>query len=75
MLTHNSLEATVRYAGNLGFRVFVPEDACWAVEKRDLRGRLWSAEDVHDLSLAVMHGEYAVVAETKAVLAALELGR
>jgi nicotinamidase-related amidase len=69
--THNSVEATVRHAGNLGFRVLLPADACWAVDVRDLTGRLWTAEDVHQLSLAVMQGEYATIIETKAVLAAL----
>jgi nicotinamidase-related amidase len=68
VLTHNSLEATVRHAGNLGYRVFVPGDACWSVDVRDLNDRLWPAEDVHQLSLAVMHGEYAVVTSTLALL-------
>ena len=68
VLTHNSLEATVRHAGNLGYRVFVPADACWAVEVRDRTGRLWPAEDVHQLSLAVMDGEYATVTEAAALL-------
>jgi nicotinamidase-related amidase len=61
VLTHNSVEATVRHAGNLGYRVFLVADACWAVDKTDLSGRLWSAADVHALSLANMHGEYAEV--------------
>jgi nicotinamidase-related amidase len=68
VLTHNSVEATVRHAGNLGYRVFVAADACWAVEVRDLTGRLWPAEDVHQLSLAVMHREYAMVTTTSALL-------
>ncbi|PWB64116.1 MAG: cysteine hydrolase [Bradyrhizobiaceae bacterium] len=68
VLTHNSVEATVRHAGNLGYRVFVAADACWAVDVRDLTGRVWSAEDVHQLSLAVMHREYATVTDTAALL-------
>jgi nicotinamidase-related amidase len=73
VLTPNSLEATVRHAGNLGYRVFVPEDACWAVDKRDLKGRLWPAQDVHDLSLAHMDGEYARVVDTAQAIAAARL--
>lgn len=68
-LTHNSVEATVRNAGNLGYEVFVPADACWAVDKVDLRGKVWRAEDVHQLSLANMHGEYATVTSTAALIA------
>jgi nicotinamidase-related amidase len=68
VLTHNSLEATVRHAGNLGYRVIVPGDACWAVDVRDRTGRMWPAEDVHQLSLAVMDGEYAKVTESAVLL-------
>jgi nicotinamidase-related amidase len=70
VLTNNSLEATVRHGGNLGYRIFVVADASWAVEKRDLSGRLWSAEDVHALSLANMQGEYAAVVDTARTLVA-----
>jgi nicotinamidase-related amidase len=69
--TNNSLEATVRNAGNLGWRVYVAGDACFTFARRDLRGKLWPAEDVHALSLANMHGEYATVTDSAAVLAAL----
>jgi nicotinamidase-related amidase len=71
VLTHNSLEATVRNAGNLGFIVFVPADCCWAVDKHDLRGKVWQAEDVHQLSLAHMHGEYATVTTAQDILKVL----
>lgn len=75
VLTHNSVEATVRHAGNLGFRVFVPADAGWAVEVRDLTGKLWPAEDVHQLSLAVMHSEYARVTTSAELIAACAMPR
>ena len=71
VLTHNSLEATVRHAGNLGYRVFVAGDACWSVDVRDLTGRVWPAEDVHQLSLAVMHGEYAGITDAASLLDAV----
>jgi nicotinamidase-related amidase len=72
-LTHNSLEATVRNAGNLDYRVLVPADCCWSVDKRDLRGKLWTAEDVHELSLAHLHGEYATVTTAQEILSALNM--
>lgn len=64
-LTHNSVETTVRHAGNLGFRVFVVADACWSVDTRDLTGRLWPAADVHMLSLTHMQGDYAKVTDAR----------
>ncbi len=61
VLTNNSLEATVRMSGNLGFASFVVSDGCWSVDRIDLAGKRWDADDVHALSLANMHGEYATV--------------
>ncbi len=75
VLTHNSLEATARHAGDLGYRVFIVADACWAVEVRDAAGRLWPAEDVHALSLAHLHGEYGEVVDCAKTLAAARLAR
>jgi nicotinamidase-related amidase len=71
--TQNSFEATVRNAGNLGYAVYVAEDCCFTFAKRDLRGKIWPAEDVHALSLAVMDGEYATVTNSAEILAALPL--
>jgi nicotinamidase-related amidase len=70
VLTPNSLEATARHAGNLGYQVFVVGDACWAVDKTDLRGKRWLADDVHALSLAHLDGEYARVVDATTTLRA-----
>ncbi|MDD1147189.1 MULTISPECIES: cysteine hydrolase family protein [Pseudomonas] len=59
--TNNSVESTARTAGNLGFAVWVVADACFTFDKRDFAGRARSAEEVHDMSLANLHGEYATV--------------
>jgi nicotinamidase-related amidase len=69
VLLANSVEATVRVAGNLGFKVRLPGDACWSCDKRDLTGRLWPAEDVHQLTLALLNGEYAEVTTVDEILA------
>ncbi len=68
VITNNSVEATVRMAGNLGFRAYVVSDATATVDKTGLDGRRWPADDVHALALANMHGEYATVVDTAAVL-------
>jgi nicotinamidase-related amidase len=72
VLLANSVEATVRNAANLGFTVRLPADACWSCDKRDLTGRLWPAEDVHQLTLALLDDEYASVTTTDAVLAQVQ---
>ena len=68
VLLANSVEATVRVGANLGFRIALPGDACWSCDKRDLTGRLWAAEDVHQLTLALLNGDYACVTTVEAVL-------
>jgi nicotinamidase-related amidase len=75
VLTPNSVEATARHAGNLGYQVFVVADACWAVDKVDLRGKHWRAEDVHALSLAHLKGEYASIVDTVTTLRAAAMAR
>jgi nicotinamidase-related amidase len=70
VVTNNSVEATVRMAGNLGFDVAVVSDATATFDRRDLGGRPWPAEDVEALSLANLAGEYAEVVDTAEVLAA-----
>jgi nicotinamidase-related amidase len=66
--TNNSVEATVRMAGNLGFETYLVDDACFTYARCDYRGRWRSAEEVHDLSLANLDGEYCTVLTTEAVL-------
>ncbi len=68
VITNNSVEATVRMAGNLGYDVRLVADACFTFAKLDRSGRLRTADEVHDLSLANMDGEYATVVETAEVL-------
>ena len=66
--TNNSVEASARSAGNLGFLATVAADACFAFEQRDYGGNLRSAEEVHLMALANLDGEYARVIATDAVL-------
>jgi nicotinamidase-related amidase len=55
--TSNSVEATVRMAGNLGFETRLVEDACFAFDRSDWSGRPRTAQEVHDMSLANLSGE------------------
>ena len=71
VITNNSVETTVRHAGALGFRVTLAEDACFTFARRDWRGVLRSAEEVHALSLANLDREYCRVATAAEVLAAV----
>jgi nicotinamidase-related amidase len=61
VITNNSVEATVRMAGNLGFDVRLAADACFTFARPDWNGVMRSAEDVHAMSLANLDGEYCRV--------------
>jgi nicotinamidase-related amidase len=72
LITNNSVEATARMAGNLGYETYVVSDATATFDKVDFCGRLRSAEEVHALSLANLHGEYATVVSTAELLATIK---
>jgi nicotinamidase-related amidase len=75
VLTHNSVEATARHAADLGYRVFVVADACWAVALADGAGGFWPAEIVHRLALACLAGEYAAIVDADMTVAAARLAK
>ena len=64
VITNNSVEATVRMAGNLGFATYLAEDACFTFARPDWQGRPRSAEEVHAMTLANLDGEYCTVVTT-----------
>ncbi|MBV8843064.1 MAG: cysteine hydrolase [Bryobacterales bacterium] len=68
VITNNSVEATVRVAGNLGFETYLVEDACFTFARPDWEGRIRMAEEVHAMSLSNLNGEYATVLTTAQVL-------
>jgi nicotinamidase-related amidase len=69
--TNNSVEATARTAGNLGFDAAVVHDACFTFDMRDFGGALRCAEDVHRMALANIASDYARIVATDAVLGEL----
>ena len=75
VITNNSVEATVRMAGNLGFHTFLVEDGCFTFARNDWTGQLRSATEVHAMSLANLDGEYCMVTRTADVLRALDGSR
>ena len=66
--TNNSVEATARTAGNLGFDTQVVADAAFAFEKVDYAGNRRTGEEVHAMALANLEGEYATITTTQRLL-------
>jgi nicotinamidase-related amidase len=71
VITNNSVEATVRMAGNLGFETFLVEDACFTFGRKDWAGQYRTAAEVHAMSLANLSGEYCTVVRTAEAVSAL----
>lgn len=71
VLLENSVDATVRMAANLGFEVTVPQDAVASIDRKDHRGKHWTAEDVHALTLSILDGEYAHISTSEAIIETL----
>lgn len=68
VITNNSVEASARMAGNLGFSTYVVADATATFARRDFAGRWRTSAEVHAMSLANLAGEYAIVANTEQLL-------
>ncbi len=71
VITNNSMEATVRMAGNLGFDTFLIEDAAFTFGRKDWNGTPRTAAEVHAMTLANLDGEYCAVIRTRTVLEAI----
>jgi nicotinamidase-related amidase len=71
-VTNNSVEATVRNAGDSGIRTTVVSDATACFDKVSINGKKFTSDDVHELSLANLKDEYAAVKTTEEILTALK---
>jgi nicotinamidase-related amidase len=64
LTTPHCVSTTTRMAGNLGFETYLVSDATAAFELTGHDGRHYSAEEIHNISLATLHNEFAIVVET-----------
>jgi nicotinamidase-related amidase len=71
VVIHNSMDATVRAGKALGYSTILPADATTAVPVLGANGKSWDAKTVHDLTLAILDGEYAEVMSSESVIAQL----
>ena len=70
--SNHCVETTTRMAGNLGFEAHLVRDAIWAYDQTGVDGEPHLAEDVHQMTLANLNGEFATITDTNSVLALLK---
>lgn len=68
LTTPHCVSTSARMAANLGFEVYMAGDAIAAFELAGPDGRLYSAEEIHRVSLATLHGEFATIVDSKTLL-------
>lgn len=73
LTTNHCVSTTARMAANLGFKTYVVSDAVAAFDLIDHIGKHYTAEEIHDISLANLHDEFAEILDSQSVLADLEL--
>ncbi|MTH54259.1 isochorismatase family protein [Bacillus mangrovi] len=59
LTTNHCVETTVRMAGNLGFNPVLVSDAAAAFDRTGPDGKRYKAEEIHQMTLANLHGEFA----------------
>ena len=70
--TNFCVETTVRMAGNMGYDVYLAEDACATTNRVGPDGIDHDPELVHALSVASMHGEFCTALSTDQLLGLLQ---
>lgn len=71
LTTPHCVSTTARMAANLGFQVYMPKDGIAAFELTGPDGKRYSAEEVHNISLATLHEEFATITESRMLLDAV----
>lgn len=68
LTTPHCVSTTTRIAGNLGFETYLVSDATAAFELTGYNGRKYSAQEIYDVTLATLNGEFATIVETASLL-------
>ena len=72
LTTPHCVSTSARMAGNLGFDVYLVSDAIAAFEITGPDGKKYAPEEIHRISLATLHDEFAKVVDAKTIFQMLD---
>ena len=73
LTTPHCVSTTTRVSGNLGFDTYLISDATAAFGMKGPNDIYYSAEEIHAISLATLHEEFATILTTKEMMETMEI--
>lgn len=68
LTTDRCVSTSTRMAGNLGFTIFLISDATATFDRKGEDGRYYSANQIHTIHLASLHGEFCTVVTSNDII-------
>lgn len=75
LTTNQCVETTTRMAGNLGFITYLVSDATATFDRMGPDGKLYTADEIHNMTMVNLNEEFATVIHTESLLEKVKIPR